>query len=81
MAQALEFAAPVMGRAAGLQEHVGRRARGEEPPEARARQPVPFVDAAGRMRDRHLEDRLCQVDADLRSVHVDSSSVPGLSGP
>src|SRR6266581_4176672 len=40
-----------------------------------------FVDAPRDVRDRHLKDRLCQVDADLRSVHVDSFPILWPSGP
>ena len=42
---------------------------------------MPGVDAARLMRDRHFHHGLCQVEADLRSLHTDSSFNRGLLGP
>ena len=69
MAQALELAAPVMRRPAGLQQDLGGRALGEEAAEGGPREPLALLDLAGDRGHGHLEDRLGEIDADLHTGH------------
>ena len=68
MAEGLEFASPVMSRATGFHQDMGRRMVQEEGPEALAREPVLLIHATGSMGHSDLEDRLCEIHGDLGSV-------------
>lgn len=72
VAEGLELAPPVMGRAAGFHDHLGRLPFSEEAPVPGAAEAVTLVHPPGLVRDRDLEDRLCPIHPDLRSVHVGS---------
>jgi hypothetical protein len=65
MPQLLELAAPVMGRAAGLQQHLGGGVLGKETAESRPGQAPALPHLAGHGGDRDLEDGLGKIDADL----------------
>lgn len=80
MAEGLEFPAPVVSGATGLHEHMARRLVQEELPKSSAGKAVLFGDPAGSVRDGNLEDGLCEIHSDARSVHADSSPVLGLRG-
>ena len=69
-----------MSGPAGLQEHLGGLTLGDEAPEACAGEAMPGLHVPRPTRDGNLENSLCQVDADLGSVHTDSSSTCGLRG-
>ena len=80
VAELLERASPVVAGAAGFEKDRGGLPLREEAREARAGQPMLFLHPARSARDRHLKDRLCQINGQLRSVHEDSSPVCGLRG-
>jgi hypothetical protein len=80
MAEGLELASPVMSRATGLHENMGRGMMEEEGPEALAREPVLLMHASRSMGHSDLEDRLCEIHGDLGSLHEDSSPLIGLRG-
>ena len=80
MAERLELLAPVMGRATGFHQHLGGCAVGEEAAHPRSGEAMPFVNAARLMGDGDFNNALCQVDADLRRLHVDSFLMGGLRG-
>jgi len=80
MAKGLKLSSPVMSRATGFHQDVGRRMMQEEGPEALAREPVLLIHATGSMGHSDLEDRLCEIHGDLGSLHEDSSPLIGLRG-
>jgi hypothetical protein len=80
MAEGLEFASPVMSRATGFHQDVGRGMMEKEGPEALAREPMLLMHASWSMGHSDLEDRLCEIHGDLGSLHEDSSPLIGLRG-
>jgi hypothetical protein len=58
-----------MGRAAGLHDNAAGGTIGEEAIEASAAQALPFDNMPALIRQGDLEDILCKVDADSRSIH------------
>jgi hypothetical protein len=80
VAHRLELAAPVVRRAASLHYDLRGLVLREEGVHAATRKALARVDAPRRVRYRDLEDGLCQVDTDARSVHADSFSTFGLRG-
>jgi hypothetical protein len=66
----LELAGPVMGRAASFHQDIGRWVLGEEALEAAPGEPTMLVHHPGRLRDGDVEDRLCHVYGNQRSVHL-----------
>ena len=66
--------------AARLKQHVGGGPLGEEAGETLPGEPVLLVYLARYVGDRYLEDGLCEIDGDVRSVHADSSPLIGLRG-
>ena len=59
------FPPPVVGRATGLEQHLGGRLGGEEAREGGSRETSSEHHHAGGLRDGHLEDGLGEIDADL----------------
>ena len=68
MAQTLNLPGPVVRGAAGLQQHRGRCALGEEPCHLVAREPPALTDAARLSRDGNLENGLGQIHGDGRML-------------
>ena len=56
VSEVVEFPRPVMGGAAGLEEHRSRIPLGEEGEEAASGEPVVLADMAEAVRDGDLED-------------------------
>jgi len=76
MAVASRDPSPVMGRAARLHHDVHRRVSRQEPFELWPREPLSSDHAPRCIRHRELENRLCQVHTDRRSIHVGLLLVP-----
>ena len=69
MPELLKTPAPVVRRAAGLEQDSRGLTLREERDEARAAEPVAFADAPCSLRDGDLEDGLRQIDGDRRMIH------------
>jgi len=65
---ALDLPRPEVSGATGLEQHRRRWPLREEPRQCRATQTLALGDPYATARNRHLEDRLCQVDSDRRTL-------------
>jgi hypothetical protein len=70
MAMLLRKASPVMRHTASLHDHVDRGRCSEEAREGRSIQTLTRDHMPLRIRERQLEDGLCQVDGHCRSIHL-----------
>ena len=68
MAQTLDLSGPVVRGAASFQKNCRRRMLSEETGHLDAREPAPLSHAPGLVRNRDLENRLCQVHRDSRRI-------------
>jgi hypothetical protein len=65
VAEPLQLAAPVVGRAAGLAEDLGGRPRGEERRQGGAGEPAALLHFPRDRGDRDFEHRLGEIDPNL----------------